>query len=157
MHWIDNMKTGVDCIGISTSFYCHDEKGKWLLHKRSKNCRDEVGTWDSGGGKLEFGLTLEENVLKEIKEEYGCMAIIERVLPAITLLRSTSSGITTHWIVIPFILLIRNIEINNVKRGDEEKMEEIGWFSFANLPHPLHSGFQKTTTLHKNIFFPINI
>ena len=79
------MKTGVDHVSIGTSFYCYDGKGNWLLHKRSKNCHDEVGVWDSGGGKLEFGLTLEENVLKEIKEEYGCDAIIERQLPAITL------------------------------------------------------------------------
>ena len=61
------MKIGIDCIGISTSFYCHDGEGKWLLHKRSDKCRDEKGTWDSGGGKVEVGLTLDENVLKEIQ------------------------------------------------------------------------------------------
>jgi 8-oxo-dGTP pyrophosphatase MutT (NUDIX family) len=145
------MKTGVDCIGISTSFYCHDGAGRWLLHKRSENCRDEKGAWDSGGGKLEFGLTLEENVLKEIQEEYGCKAIIQRQLPAITLLRSFM-GISTHWIVTPFILIISQDEISKVKIGDSEKMAEIGWFTFEKLPHPLHSGFQKTIELYKPIF-----
>jgi ADP-ribose pyrophosphatase YjhB (NUDIX family) len=146
------MRTGVDCIGVSTSFYCHDRKGRWLLHKRSKNCRDEVGTWDSGGGKLEFGLTLEENVLKEIAEEYGCSAHIDRELPAITLLRRTSEGFKTHWIVVPFILSINPDELAKVKIGDAEKMEEIGWFAFDNLPHPLHPGFKKTTDLFRDIF-----
>jgi len=146
------MKTGIDCIGVSTSFYCHDGKGKWLLHKRSENCRDEKGAWDSGGGKLEFGLTLEENVLKEIQEEYGCKARIQQQLPAITLLRSTSDGASTHWIVVPFILIIPQEEINKVKIGDPEKMAEMGWFTFDKLPHPLHSGFQKTTELYKSIF-----
>lgn len=143
---------GIDCIGVSTSFHCHNGKGKWLLHKRSENCRDEKGTWDSGGGKLEFGLSLEENVLKEIREEYGCNAVIQQQLPAITLLRSSPGGVQTHWIVIPFILLINTVEMRNVKIGDPEKMGELGWFDFNNLPQPLHSGYRKTTHSYKNIF-----
>lgn len=146
------MKTGVDHIGISTSFYCHDGNGRWLLHRRSDKCRDEKGVWDSGGGKLEFGLTLEENVLKEIKEEYGCSATIQRQLPAITLLRQSPEGSKTHWIIVPFILIIPAHEIEKVIIGDKEKMGEIGWFSFENLPHPLHSGFKKTTKLYNSIF-----
>jgi 8-oxo-dGTP diphosphatase len=144
------MKIGIDSIGVSTSFYCHDIKGNWLLHKRSEKCRDEQGVWDSGGGKLEFGLTLEQNVLKEIREEYGCEASIEQELPAITLLRQSQDGIASHWIIIPFILRIDNC--NDVKIGDPEKMAEIGWFSLNNLPHPLHSGFIKTMKLYKAIF-----
>lgn len=146
------MKTGIDYIGVSTSFYCSDGKGKWLLHKRSEKCRDEKGAWDSGAGKLEFGLTLEENVLKEIQEEYCCNAIIQEQLPAITLLRNSIDGIKTHWIVVPFILIIIDEDIKNVKIGDKEKMTELGWFSFNNLPSPLHSGFQKTTRLYEGIF-----
>jgi len=90
--------------------------------------------------------------LKEIREEYGCSATIQRQLPAITLLRQSPDGVKTHWIIVPFILLISEIEAQNVKIGDPEKMVEMGWFTFANLPQPLHSGFQKTTKLCKNIF-----
>lgn len=146
------MKTGVDTIGISTSFYCHNRKGEWLLHKRSDACRDERGMWDSGGGKVEFGLTLQENVLKEIQEEYCCSAIIEEQLPAITLIRNTSEGVLTHWIVVPFILLIPEEEEQNVRIGDVEKISTLGWFSFNSLPHPLHSGFKKTTNLNISRF-----
>lgn len=146
------MKTGIDIIGISTSFYCHNGKGEWLLHKRSDACRDEKGMWDSGGGKLEFGLTLEENVLKEIQEEYCCNALIEEQLPAITLIRETSEGVLTHWIVVPFILLIPDGEEQKVRIGDVEKMSKLGWFSFGSLPHPLHSGFKKTTSINTSRF-----
>jgi len=146
------IKTGTDHIGISTSFYCHNKKGQWLLHKRSKACRDERGVWDSGGGKLEFGLTLEENVLKEIREEYGCEAIIEEMLPAITLIRKTAEGSPTHWIIIPFVLLIPEIEEKKVQIGDKEKMELLGWYSLSTLPAPLHSGFRKTVALHEARF-----
>lgn len=146
------MKTGIDCVGISTSFYCHDETRRWLLHKRSEKCRDEKGVWDSGGGELEFGLTLGENVLKEIREEYGCGAIIQEQLPVITLLRASPDGTSTHWIVVPHILLINKDEFKNVRIGDPEKITEIGWFTLDKLPQPLHSGFKKTTQLYKNIF-----
>ena len=57
------MKPGIDYIGISTPFYCHNGKGFFLLHKRNQNCRDEHGAWDTGSGKLEFGLTPKENAL----------------------------------------------------------------------------------------------
>ena len=56
------MKPGIDYIGVSTPFYCHDGQGNFLFHKRSQKCRDEQGRWDTGSGKLEFGLTVEENV-----------------------------------------------------------------------------------------------
>ncbi len=62
------MDIGIDYVGISTPFYCNDGKGHFLLHKRSVNTRDKHGRWDPGSGKLEFGMQLEENVLKEVAE-----------------------------------------------------------------------------------------
>ena len=44
------MQKGIDFIGITTVFFCHDGKGKFLMAKRSKNARDEHGRWDIGGG-----------------------------------------------------------------------------------------------------------
>ncbi len=57
------MKIGFDYCGITTPFYCHDGNGNILMHKRTKECRDEHERWDTGSGKLEFDLSLEENVL----------------------------------------------------------------------------------------------
>lgn len=91
----NNWKIGIDYVGISTPFYCNDGKGNFLLHKRSKNCRDEVRRWDPGSGKLEFGLSLEDNLLKEIKEEYGCDGKIQERLPAHDIFR-VINGVKTH-------------------------------------------------------------
>ena len=81
------MNIGIDYVGVTTPFYCNDGKGNFLLHKRSKNTRDEHGRWDPGSGKLDFGLEFEENVLKEVFEEYGCKGEIQEQLPAHTILR----------------------------------------------------------------------
>lgn len=54
-----DVKRGVDCIGVTCIFLCHDGNKRVLLHKRSVNCRDEHGRWDCGGGALEFGEEFE--------------------------------------------------------------------------------------------------
>jgi ADP-ribose pyrophosphatase len=134
------VKPGEDYIGISTPFYCNDGKGNFLFHKRSKNCRDEQGKWDPGGGKLEFGLTPEENVLKEVKEEYGCKGKIQKSIPPHTILR-INNGKETHWIAFPFFIKVKKSE---VKINEPEKIDELGWFRLNKLPKPLHTGFSWT-------------
>ena len=70
------MIKGVDYPGVTVVFLCHDGKGNYLLGKRSKNCRDEQGRWDSGGGGLDLGSSVEETLKREIKEEY-CTKVLE--------------------------------------------------------------------------------
>lgn len=143
-----NSTIGINYIGITTPFYCNDGKGNFVLHKRSKNCRDEQGTWDPGGGKLEFGSTLEENVLREVQEEYGCKGTIQEQLPAHSVIRTHSSQ-KTHWIAIPFFILVnpKRVQINEF-----DKIDEIGWFQLNNLPTPLHTGFSYSFEKYKEYF-----
>lgn len=130
---------GVDFIGVSTPFYCINEKGELLLHKRSKNCRDEIGTWDTGGGQLEFGEEPAIGVLREVREEYGCKGEILQELPAISVVRR-NKGKKTHWIALPFVIRVKK---NEVKNNEPRKIDELGWFDFSHLPKPLHSAFNK--------------
>jgi len=134
------MKIGVDYIGITTPFYCHDGAGNFLLHKRSKDCRDENGRWDSGSGKLEFGLSLEENVLKEVMEEYGCKGEIVERLPAHDIFRE-QNGVKTHWVAVPFFVRVNR---SQAKNNEPLKIDEIGWFDLRHFPTPLHTGFAFT-------------
>lgn len=142
------MKTGIDFIGVSVSFFCHDGKGNFLLHKRSQKCRDEKGRWDFGGGRVEFGEKLENTVSREIKEEYGVEGIIEKQLPAHSLLRE-HEGQKTHWLIITFIV---KIDRKQVKNCDPEKILEISWFKLEHLPKPLHTGAQLTLKKYKKEF-----
>lgn len=142
------MKAGIDYIAITTPFYCNDGKGNFILHKRSVNCRDEKGTWDTGGGQLEFGQTLEESVLREVKEEYGCHGKIQEALPPYTLFRKNGEK-KTHWLAVPFFILVYPDEVKN---GDPEKIAEIGWFKFSSLPKPLHPGLMLVLKKYKKSF-----
>ncbi|MBI2021416.1 NUDIX domain-containing protein [Candidatus Daviesbacteria bacterium] len=131
------LKRGVDYIGVTCVFYCHDGKGKLLLHKRSKNCRDEQGKWDPGGGSMEFGETFEEAVLREIKEEYCCNVIDLKFLGVHNVLRD-HQGTKTHWLA---LLFSAKVDPKQVRIGEPDYMDEIGWFNLDNLPNPLHSQF----------------
>lgn len=136
----DSFQIGFDYVGISTPFYCIDEKGRLLLHKRTQNCRDEHDRWDTGSGKLEFGSTLEENVLREVVEEYGCHGDIICTLPAHSILRSWENR-PTHWLAVPFFVRVNQLEVKN---NEPEKISDMGWFTLNTLPSPLHSGFAYT-------------
>lgn len=142
------MKPGIDYIGITTPFYCSDGKGLFLLHKRSKNCRDEHGRWDPGSGQLNFGCTPEENVLREVAEEYGCKGEIQEQLPIHSIFREWD-GKKTHWLAIPFFV---KVDPEKVKNNEPEKIDEIGWFSLDKLPKPLHTGFNFTFTNYREYF-----
>jgi len=142
------MKAGIDYIGISTPFYCNDGKGTFLFHKRSKNCRDEEGKWDTGSGQLEFGLTPEENVMKEIKEEYGCHGVIQEGLPAHSIFRIHEAK-KTHWIAIPFFVYVSP---KDVRINDRDKIDVIAWYTLQDAPKPLHIGFTYTLQKYKEHF-----
>ena len=129
------MKKGVDYIGVTVVFFCHDGKGNLLLNKRSKNCRDEVGRWDVGGGAMKVGETFESAVLREIKEEYCCVPKELIFVKANNVLRK-NEGENTHWVAIIFAA---KVNPKQVKIGDPDKMDKIGWFPVEKLPTPLHS------------------
>ena len=142
------MKIGFDFVGITTPFYCHDGKGNLLMHKRTTQCRDEHGRWDTGSGKLDFGVSLEENVLREVLEEYGCKGVIDEQLPAHDIFRE-QDGEKTHWMAVPFFVRVNPDEVKN---NEPHKIEQLGWFRINALPEPLHTGFAYTFKRYKSIF-----
>ena len=130
------MKAGVDYIGICTPFICHDGQGYFLLQKRSNKTRDEQGVWEGGSGKVELGLTLEQNVLKEVEEEFGVVGEIQGQLPPETLIRE-NNGTQTHWVMVPYFI---QVDREKVRINEPDKIDEIGWFPLDQFPTPLHSG-----------------
>jgi 8-oxo-dGTP diphosphatase len=131
-----DLRRGIDFIGVTCSFVCHDGHGKLLLHKRSKNCRDEQGKWDGGGGAHEFGATLEDTVRREIKEEYGAEVIKLQYIKTYDALRQLADGTPTHWVS---VLFAAQVDPKQAKNNEPYKIDEIGWFTLSDVPSPLHS------------------
>lgn len=137
---INDIKRGVDYIGISASFVVHDGQGRVLLQKRGQRARDENGKWDVGGGAIEFGESISEAVSREIFEELCVMPMSIDFLTVYDAFRVNKS-IKTHWVAIMHAV---QVDPDKVKIGEPDKIEEIGWFTSKTLPSPLHSQFWKS-------------
>ncbi len=140
MHTSAIDRRGFDYIGVSASFIIHDGKGNILLHKRSVKTRDEHGTWDVGGGAIEFDETIEQAVYREVKEELTANPIEIEFLTVYDAFRQMND-IQTHWITIMYTVLV---DPDQIKIGEPDKIDAIGWFTSKNLPSPLHSQFWKS-------------
>ncbi len=129
------MKQGEDYIANSVVFYCHDGTGNFVMAKRSINTRDEHGTWDPGGGRIEFGDTAEATLRQEIRQEY-CADVLELEFLGYRDVIRYHKGNKTHWISLDFKVLVDRSQVAN---GEPHKHDEIAWFRLDNLPSPRHS------------------
>ncbi len=126
---------GVNFVGVSVVYFCHDGKGNFLMHKRSKQARDEHGNWDIGAGGLELHDTVEGTLKKEIKEEYDTDVISFEFLGYRELHRQ-HQGQPTHWVTLDFKVLV---DPSKAKNGEPHKFDEVKWVKMDNLPSPRHS------------------
>jgi 8-oxo-dGTP diphosphatase len=140
------MKKGEDYTGVAITYLCHDGQGNFLFNKRSQNARDERGTWDTGGGGMEFGDTIEETIKREIAEEY-CTDVLSYDFLGYRDVHRVNDSKKTHWIALDFIVLVNR---EKVKIGEPHKFDEIGWFKIDKVPEPVNSQFPTYLNLHKN-------
>lgn len=52
------MKKGVDYIGVSAGAMVFNDRGELFLSLRGREVRNERGCWETPGGGVEFGETL---------------------------------------------------------------------------------------------------
>jgi len=130
-------KEGEDYIGVTCVFFCHDGKGNIVLYQRTDKCRDEIGNWDCGSGAMKFGESFEQAVRREVIEEY-CAEIVDLKFLGVNNVLRNNNGSLTHWLALIFAACVNPEE---VKIGEPEKMDKLGWFQSGNFPQPLHSMF----------------
>lgn len=143
------MKPGRDHIGISIVYFCHDGQGNFVMAKRSQNARDEKGKWDTGGGAMEFGHTVEETLKKEIKEEYSTDVLAFDFLGYRDVHRA-HEGERTHWVALDFKVLV---DKKKVKIGEPHKFDDLQWFRLGNIPENLYSQLRKFFEKYKKQLF----
>ena len=133
-------------LGIGVAFFCHDGNGKFLMQKRSVHARDEYGKWETGGGGIEFGHTVEDTLRKEIQEEYGT-DVLEYEFLGYRDVHREHKGKSTHWIMIDFKVLV---DPANVQIGEPDMCDEIGWFRLDALPDNIHSQIPRVLELYRD-------
>lgn len=129
------MKQGVDYPGVTIVYFCHDGKGNFVFSKRGEKARDEQGVWDPGAGGLDLGLTVEETLRKEIKEEY-CTDVLAYEFLGYRDVHRKHNGKKTHWIALDFKVLI---DPQKVANGEPHKFSDVRMFRLEALPSPMHS------------------
>ena len=143
------MKKGIDCVGIFVTGICYDGKGNILYRRRGLGARDEQGKWDPGvGGALELGETLEQCLLREMKEEISTTPTNFEFLGHMEKFRSLSA-IETHWLGFYFKCLI---DSNTVVIDDNQECDAIAWAPFHMHQSPMMIGFEDTYTKFKEYF-----
>lgn len=142
------MKKGIDYIGVSAGAMIFNAKGELFLSKRSQNCKNERGHWETPGGGVEFGETLEQAVRREMREEYDAeIEIIEQFPAADHLIPAEGQ----HWVATTFLARFKSDQQPKIMEPD--KCDEIGWFNPTALPQPLSLITQldlKEYTRHQN-------
>ncbi len=138
------MQKGIDYVGVTISYFCHDGNGNYILNKRGLNCRDEHGTWDNGGGSLEFSIPVVENLKKEIKEEYNA-DVLEYEFLGYRDVHRVQNKIQTHWVSLDFKV---KVDPQQVKNNEPHKFVDVQWFSLGNFPETLHSQLPKALEMY---------
>ena len=126
------MKRGIDYIGVSAGALIINDKGEIFLSKRSQLTTNEKGCWETPGGAVEFGETLEQTVKREMWEEYGVSLELIKQFPAEDHFIPDEKQ---HWVATTFLAKIKAHEIPQIK--EPTKCEAIGWFVLDRLPEPL--------------------
>ncbi|AWZ48530.1 DNA mismatch repair protein MutT [Clostridiaceae bacterium 14S0207] len=137
------MIQGKDYIGVGVGAVILNENKELLLLLRNKS--PEKGFWSIPGGKVEFFETLEEAIIREVKEELDVDVKVEKLLGVTNHILKNENA---HWVAPSFLTTIENGEVRNV---EPEKHLEVKWFSLNKLPENLTLTTKKALEYLRNI------
>ncbi len=125
------MTPGIDYIGVGCGALIINDKNETLLLKRGAKSRNQAGFWSKPGGTVEFGEKIEDAIKREIKEEFGVDIELIKFLGFTNHIIKEENQ---HWLSVSYLARIIKGEPKNM---EPEKHDEIGWFSFDDLPDKL--------------------
>jgi 8-oxo-dGTP diphosphatase len=131
------MKKGIDYIGVGVGGIILNSEGEIFLARRGKDARNERYRWECPGGSLEFGETLEDCLVREVKEEYGFVIIVEKLVDVVNHILPDEKQ---HWVSPTFLCRYHS---GTPRIREPLKCEAIGWFRLDQIPE------QELTTASK--------
>ena len=127
------LKAGRDYIGVGVGAVILRDK-KILLLLRNKS--PESGCWTIPGGKVEFGETVEEAILREVQEEIGAEG---RIIAPLGVTNHILKEEGVHFVSPRFLISI----IGEPKNMEPASHSEMKWFPIDNLPENVTITTQK--------------
>ncbi|KPL73079.1 hypothetical protein ADN00_14915 [Ornatilinea apprima] len=116
------MKRGIDYIGVGVGALIVNAQGLVFLARRGPLAKNERGLWEFPGGSVEFGETLAQSLIREMREEFGITISVGRLLDVVDHILPEEKQ---HWVSPTFICSITSGEPAIQEPG---KCAEIGWF-----------------------------
>lgn len=108
-----------------------DEEGRILFVKRNmEQLKEAHNKWEFPGGKIDFGESPEEAVIRETREESGYDVEIECLLPKIISSKWESEERESQMILICYICKLIGGNANLKDHG----VSEIKWFNLNESP-----------------------
>ena len=127
------LKAGRDYIGVGVgAVILRDRKILLLL----RNKAPEAGCWTIPGGKVEFGETVEEAIIREVQEEIGTEA---RIIAPLGVTNHILKEEGVHFVSPRFLVSI----IGEPQNMEAEAHSEMKWFSIDSLPENVTMTTQK--------------
>lgn len=133
--WLDkNVKTHLRHVVMDAIIV---EKGKIMLTKRASFLSREPGKWTLPGGYLDQQETIEQGLLREIKEETGYLAKLGQLFRIVDDPQRDRGNVS-------FIFLAKIIK--KIGKPDKET-SELKWFDLNMLPEPKMIAFDHKQTI----------
>jgi 8-oxo-dGTP diphosphatase len=125
------MRRAVDYIGVGVGAIIVDDAKRVFLAKRGAKAQNERGLWEFPGGAVEFGETLRDALIREIREEYGVTIVVRELL---TVTDHILPDEKQHWVSPAYICQVTEGEPTIC---EPETCAEIGWFALDAIPSEL--------------------
>jgi ADP-ribose pyrophosphatase YjhB (NUDIX family) len=90
---------------------------------------------------VEFGVTFEAAVTREVGEEY---TTVPRAIDLLGVRNVVRADPPSHWVAVVFAV---QVDRAAVSIGEPHKFDELGWFTLDALPAPVHSQLPATLDL----------